>query len=520
MVIGAGPNGLVAANLLADAGWDILVLEAQSAAGGAVSSDQGVAEGFIHDACSSFYPLGIASPVLNALRLHDFGLRWAHAPAVLGSPVPDGDWTLLYRDLDATVEGLERACPGDGDAWREMFTTWQKIGPALVRTLLSPFPPIRGGLSLLRRISKAGGLDTVRMLLQPSASLTGSRFGNEGARLLVSGNAAHADVHPHGAGSGLFGWLLAMLGQDVGFPAVEGGAQRLTDALVARLASAGGTVRYGTEVTRITIERGRATGVVVGDGERVVARRAVVADVSAPALYGRLVDPSQLPGRTLRAMSRFQWDPGTVKVDWALDGPVPWAVPPAAAPGTIHLSPSTDHLATTMNQIAAGRIPARPFLLIGQMTTADPTRSPTGTEALWAYTHVPQSVSGDAGAEGTSAITGSWDVDDARRMADRMQAEIARYAPGFASRIIGRRILSPVDLQARDQNLHGGAIGGGTSALHQQLIFRPIPGNGRPSTPIGHLYLGSASAHPGGGVHGACGANAARAALAAHRTPW
>ena len=255
-------------------------------------------------------------------------------------------------------------------------------------------------------------------------------------------------------------------------------------------------------------------GVRLADGEVINASRAVIADVSAPALYGQLVPWEQLPDRVRRQMGAFHWDPGTVKVDWALSGPVPWRDPPAAAPGTVHLAGSVDDLGQWMTQINSGLIPADPFLLIGQMTTADPTRSPAGTEALWAYTHIPQHVRGDAGGQD---ITGRWDHDDTQRMADRMQEKIERSAPGFTGRILARRVLAPPEFQRQDANLVGGALNGGTAALHQQLIFRPIPGLGRAGTPIHGLYLGSASAHPGGGVHGACGNNAARAALAQHR---
>ena len=322
------------------------------------------------------------------------------------------------------------------------------------------------------------------MLLESSTSLTRSRLTGTGARLLITGNAAHADLHPDGAGSGLFGLLLAMLGQQVGFPVPEGGAGRLADALVARLTEHGGDLRCGTEVTRIEVDHGRAVAVRTADGSRIQVRRAILADVSAPALYGALLDPADVPVRTRRAMQRFEWDPATVKVDWALSGPVPWRGTPDLAPGTIHLAASDAEVSTTMSQVAAHVVPDRPFLLMGQMTTADPSRSPAGTEALWAYTKVPRQISADAGAEGAAAITGRWDAADADRMADRMQARIEEYAPGFGERVLARRVLTPLDLQRRNTNLDGGSIGGGTSAVHQQLIFRPIPGNGRPTTPI------------------------------------
>jgi phytoene dehydrogenase-like protein len=213
-------------------------------------------------------------------------------------------------------------------------------------------------------------------------------------------------------------------------------------------------------------------------------------------------------------MRSFQLDPSTIKVDWALDGPVPWAAPPAYAPGTFHVADSVEQMSEAFSQVAARAVPAEPFLLAGQMTTSDPTRSPAGTESLWAYTHVPQETLRDAGEGG---IRGVWDRDDCERMADRMQERIERHAPGFGSRVLARRVLGPHEMEARNANLIGGAINGGTSQLHQELVFRPVPGSGRAETGIRGLYLGSSSAHPGGGVHGAPGMNAARAALAHHR---
>jgi phytoene dehydrogenase-like protein len=250
------------------------------------------------------------------------------------------------------------------------------------------------------------------------------------------------------------------------------------------------------------------------DGERVTVGRALLADVIASKLYGGLVAADDLPPRVARGMRDFQLDPATVKVDWALDGPVPWAVTPAYAPGTVHVATSFEAIGEALGQVATGILPRDPFLLAGQMTTTDPTRSPAGTESLWAYTHVPHRVRGDAGSAHDGGIRGVWDRDDCERFADRVQAQLERVAPGFGSRVLARRVLGPRELEARDANLVGGSIGGGTSQLQQQLVFRPVPGSGRAETGIGGLYLASSSAHPGGGVHGAAGMNAARAALA------
>jgi phytoene dehydrogenase-like protein len=510
VVVGAGPNGLVAANRLLDAGWSVLVLEAQPEVGGAVRSDRELDPDFVHDTFSAFYPLAAASRSIASFHLEEHGLAWRHAPAVLGHPTPDGSWAMLHRDREVTARLMDEQHPGDGRAWLDLCETWDRIGDPLVSGLLTPFPPVRAGASLLPRLRAAGGLDLVRTLLTPAARL-GDRFGGSSAGLLLAGNAGHADLPLDSPGSGLFALLMTMLGQTVGFPVPEGGAGRLTEALARRVEAKGGEIRCDTEVERVVVEHGRAVAVVAA-GRRYDAERAVVADVVAPRLFGGLVAEADLPERVSRGMRGFELDPGTVKVDWALDGPVPWASPPAYAPGTFHVADSVAEMTEATGQVAAGVLPATPFVLAGQMTTTDPTRSPANTESMWAYTHVPQPgrMTRDAGEE----VTGDWGHSDLERFADRIQSRIERLAPGFGGRVRSRRVLGPHELESRNANLVGGAINGGTSQLHQELFLRPVPGlRGRAETGIAGLYLGSASAHPGGGVHGAPGMNAARAAL-------
>ncbi|MFG2988961.1 phytoene desaturase family protein [Streptomyces sp. NPDC048257] len=513
VVIGAGPNGLVAANLLVDAGWSVEVLEAQPEPGGAVRSDRGVHPDYVSDVFSAFYPLAAASPVLAGLDLAAQGLRWSHAPRVLAHPLRDGRCAVLERRVEETSAGLAGFAAADADAWRALYDVWTRIGPDLVKALFTPFPPVRSGLRLAAKLRTAGGLRLARKLALPVRRLGEEEFAGDGGRLLLAGNALHADLAPEAAGSGGFGWLMSMLGQSHGFPVPVGGAGALTEALVRRLRNRGGVLRCGERVASVVVRGGAAVGVRTAGGETVGARRAVLADTSAPALYRELVGEEHLPARLVRDLERFQWDFATFKVDWALTGPVPWTAPQAAGAGTVHVADGIDGLTRFASQIAMGHVPDEPFALFGQMTTADPSRSPTGTESAWAYTHLPQHIASDAGPD---RITGRWDTREQEAMADRIEAQVERYAPGFRALIGARRILAPTTLQALDENLYNGAINNGTAALHQQAVFRPTPGTGRPETPVKGLYLASAAAHPGGGVHGAPGANAARAALRAH----
>jgi phytoene dehydrogenase-like protein len=500
VVIGGGHHGLVAAAALADAGWDVVVLEAQPEIGGTVRSAE-LFPGFVSDLFSAFYPMVAASPVMRALGLEDHGLRWAHAPTVLAHPASPADeqGAVLHRDPAATALALAATDPRDGDTWLRLVAQWHQVKEPLLASLFATFPPVRGPLRLLHAIGTSQTLRLARFLALPVHRMVEELFHAEAGRLLLTGLAMHADVPPDAPGSGLLGWLLAMLAQDGGFPVPVGGAGQLSDALARRARSVGVDIRVGDAVDRVLVRGGRAVGVRTAGGSEVRACRAVIADVSAPCLYGRLLPRDAVPARLHEDLTRFEWDPPVVKLNWALDGRIPWRAAGARDAGTVHLGADTNGTMVWMAELGVGVIPPRPFALLGQMTTADPSRSPAGTESVWAYTHLPRGMHGDEAAE---------------LLADRLEDTVEAHAPGFRDLVVGRQLQRPSDLYAADANLGQGALNGGTAQLHQQLIFRPVPGLGRSETPVRGLYLGSAAAHPGGSVHGACGANAARAALA------
>ncbi len=480
-----------------------------------MKSAEVTARGFVSDLFSSFYPLAPGSPVIRGLELERHGLIWRHAPKVLAHPLLDGRTAVLHRDVGATAASVAEFDPRDAAAWRDMLAGWQRLQPALIDVLMTPFPPVRAGAGVARRLGAAEGLRFARFAMLSVRRYAQENFRGEGAGLLLAGNALHTDLGPEAAGSAIFGWLLAMLGQTVGYPVPEGGAGRLVTALIERLEARGGRVVCNSEVARVLVYDGKAIGVRLQDGATVRAGRAVLADVSAPALYLKLLGPELLPARLRADLAKFDWDDATVKVDWALSGPVPWKNPDVAGAGTVHLGGELDDISRFAHELALGSVPAEPFVLFGQMTTSDPTRSPAGTESVWAYTHVPARPKRDAAGE----LSGSWsDAGVQRGFLDRLEQRVEQFAPGFRDLVTGRHIAFPPDLEAGNANLVHGALGGGTADLYQQLIFRPTPGLARPETHVEGLYLASSSAHPGGGVHGACGANAARAALRSRTT--
>ena len=505
VVIGAGHHGLVAAALLADQGWDVVVHEARDKPGGALASR--TIDGFVVDEFSSYHPLGRASPVLQSLDLEQHGLTWVdHRPAVVHvADAEDSDGSPILAAPEETASVLDADHPGDGDAWMTLFADWLRVKEPLLDALLHGWPPVRPGVRLARALGAAGLLDLARFGLLPSQRLGDERFGGRRARDILAGNAAHADVSPLAPVSGFMGFLMAMLAQDVGFPQPRGGAGALAEALAARARHAGARIEVDSPVAGIAVTGGRAMGVRLADGTTVGARRAVIADVAAPALYRHLLPRDAVPAGVLARLDRFAWDPATLKLNLLLGAPMPWRASRARGAAVVHVGRSSREFARWHADIATGTVPERAFCLVGQTTTSDPSRSPSGTESLWAYTHLPPTDGGAAAQEVAHSLA-------------TVETMFDNFAPGWRDLEQGRWLQAPRTLEDADANLVHGAVGAGTSQLFQQGPWRPIPGLGGPITHVEQLYLGSATTHPGGGVHGGAGFNAARAAL--HGAGW
>jgi phytoene dehydrogenase-like protein len=498
IVIGAGPNGLTAAIRLAKAGRSVVVCEAQDAIGGAVKTQELTLPGFRHDRFSAVYPAAAASPVFRRMPLAEHGLEWVHPEAAMAHPMPDGRAGALYRDLGRTAESLNELRAGDGDAWQRWASPYVEHFAAVRQMVLGSFPPMVGGLRFALGMRLEGTLDFARLLFLPAQQLAQELFMSSHARAWLYGSVLHGDVPPSEPGSAIAGAYLQLLGHAAGWPSPRGGAGALTDALASYLRSLNGEIRVSTPITRIVSDGRRVLGVITAGGGRLQAP-IVVAITSPHALLDLVGD--RMPSGYATKVARFRYGPRTVKVDWALDGPVPWKAQEARAAGTVHVGGEPDAVAAQTTAVRENRIPERPFLLFGQQSVADPSRAPAGKHTAWAYTRVPQRMTGAQAA-----------IEHAERMTDQVE----RFAPGFRDLVLARHVQGPEDLEAGDANLVGGDVGGGSYVI-DQTIFRPIPALVPYATPLKGLWLGSASTFPGGAVHGVPGWAAAGYALAASR---
>lgn len=502
IVVGAGSTGLVCAIHLARSGLEVTVLEHSPRPGGASSSVEATLPGFIHDHCAGFNPMTVASPAIRELDLEAEGLRWVRPDVIMAHPFEDGSAIALHHELEPTVASLEAAAPGAGIAWRALIEQYRPLGQRLVNAILSPLPPVRAPIAL------AGALQRDALLLARRMAGSIEAFGLDvfdGATrptAWLAGSAQHSGLAPSTAGSGAFGFLLALLAHSHGWPFPAGGQQRITDALLAIASREGVTVRCNAHVDQVILRRGRTAGVTLRGGEELTARD-VVTTISARPLAA-LLPPQALPDRLLRRLRIWRYSTAAFKLDYALRRPVPWAVESAHRAAVVHVGGELHELAAAADAGQRGEMPARPALVIGQHTQFDPSRAPAGQHTLYCYAHVPARYT--CSDEEVSAV---------------IEAQLERFAPGFGDTVAARSIRNPEQTEAENPSLVGGDLGGGSYELDQQLLFRPAPELCRHRTPLRGLYVTGASVHPGGSVQGMGGRSAARALVADRRLrPW
>ncbi len=493
VVIGAGPNGLVAAAVLARAGLRTICFEAQTEPGGAARTGALTEAGFRHDLGGAFFPFGPVSPAFRELDLAGTGLDFCHGPVDSAHPAPDGSCAIIARDLDRT----RRELGTDGPAWEKLARWRARMGDNFLRLALDPLPLL--GVAL--RLGPPSLLRFGRIALSSSAGFSRRTFQSAAAQRMVPDLSLHADLGPDDFGGAVLGFVLALLAGSSGFPAARGGAGEITRALVQRFREAGGELRLGERISKIEVRAGEVAAVRTQDGTEIETRL-VMADVAAPKLGFDLVGPDALPAGLVRSLGKFRQAWGTFKMDWALDGPVPWTAASARESNVVHLGGDLEALGAFTREVRNGELPEHPYLVIGQQSLFDPSRAPSGKQTLWAYTRVPPKL-----ASGWSS--------QREGFADRVEAFIETHAPGFRALIRSRHIATPENLEAMDENLVGGDLGGGTAQLDNLLFFRPAFPYFRYRMGVDGLYLCSSYTHPGAGVHGACGYNAARIALQA-----
>ncbi len=439
-----------------------MVLEGEETIGGGCRSAELTLPGFVHDTCSTVHALALVSPFLSRLPLGAHGLELVHPEAPLAHPLDDGSAVMLERSVDQTALGLGP----DARAYRQLFSPLVSHADELVADILGPLRPPRHPFVLSRF-----GISAIRS----AAGLARSRFEGERARALFAGCCAHSMLSLRTQASAAFGLVLALSAHRVGWPIARGGSQQLADALALHLRSVGGEIETGRPIATLN---------------ELPPAAATLLDVTPRQLLR--VAGTRLPAGYRRRLSRYRYGPGVFKLDWALDGPIPWAAPEAARAGTVHLAGTLEELAASEEAAVRGEHHDRPFVLLVQPTLFDPTRAPEGKHTAWAYCHVPHG--------------------STRDMTRAIEAQVERFAPGFSDLIIGRSAMDSAAVERHNPNCVGGDINGGVQDL-RQLFTRPVARPVPYSIPLPGLFLCSSSTPPGGGVHGMCGFHAARAAL-------
>jgi phytoene dehydrogenase-like protein len=462
VIVGAGPNGLSAAIELARAGLSVCVVESRETIGGGSRSAELTLPGFIHDICSAIHPMGLLSPFFRSISLEQWGVEWVYPPAALAHVFDDGTAAIMFRSLNETGKTLGADAKAYFDLMKPLVDRAELLTGELLRPIRFPRHPL-----LMARF----GL----LALRSCTGLANSRFRGERAKALLAGCAAHSVLPLDKLGTASFALVLALAGHSIGWPCARGGSQQIMNALAACLMSFGGEIKTLNPVRTMN---------------DLPSARAVLFDLTPRQIID--IAGSHLPHDYKQKLSRFRYGPGVFKIDWALDGPIPWKAQECAQAATVHVGGRMDEIAAGEDQAWHGKHAERPFVLVAQQSLFDSTRAPEGKQTGWAYCHVPN------GSD--------------RDMTERIETQIERFAPGFRDRILARHTFSASDVERHNSNMIGGDIGGGANDL-RQFIARPVARLDPYSTPNEKIFICSSSTPPGGGVHGMCGYWAARSAL-------
>lgn len=462
VIVGAGPNGLSAGIVLAQAGLSVLIVEAKDSIGGGARTEELTLPGFRHDVCSAIHPMGVVSPFMRKLPLHEHGLEWAFSPIAIAHPLDDGKAGAIEQSLDATAAALG----ADGEPWHSLMAPFVRNSDALFSEILRPIRVLPRHPFLMARFGLVG--------LRPATTVA-KRFHTDHARALFAGCAAHSFLPLEAVASASFGLALILAGHATGWPCARGGSDAITRALAAHFRLLGGQI---------------ATGHSIRTMRDVPSSRAVIFDVTPRQLA--VIAGDELPSRYVRRLRRYRYGPGVFKVDWALSGPIPWTAEACRRAATVHVGGKIEEIATHESAIWRGAATDKPFVLVAQQSLFDPTRAPAGKHTGWAYCHVPNGSTAD--------------------MREAIERQIERFAPGFRDLILARHTINTAQYEEHDANFIGGDISGGANNL-AQFLMRPFPKRDPYATPNPRIYIGSSSTPPGGGVHGMCGYWAARSVL-------
>ncbi|MEE9228664.1 MAG: NAD(P)/FAD-dependent oxidoreductase [Acidimicrobiia bacterium] len=503
VVIGAGHNGLAVAVMLAEAGWKVGVFEKNSQPGGAVRTEEVTLPGFRHDLFAANLNLFAGSPFVEryGTQLAEHGLEFAPASKPFASVFPGNRYLGVTTDSDETADRIAGFSAEDAEAWTRLVARFDEIAPHLFPLLGVPFPSsslLKALATGTRALGRKWVLDLARLVLQSTREFTEEHFESREVQALVASWGMHLDFAPEISGGALFPFLETFASASNGMVLGKGGARNMIDALVSLLESHGGEVHCGRAVRKVAIANGSAYGIAMEDGEVVTVRRAVIANLTPPVLFGALVPQSNQPESFRLQVRRYRHGPGTMMIHLALDDLPPWrAGPELAEYSYVHIAPYMEDMSLAYQQAVSGFLPERPTVVVGQPTAIDPTRAPDGKHILWVQVRmVPGAIAGDAADEITAT---DWEtVGD--QYADRVIGLIEEYAPGVADGVLGRHVLTPEDLESYNPNLSGGDSLGGSHHLMQHFGLRPFPGWTRYKTPISRLYMCGAGTWPGAGV--------------------